>query len=469
MDALVLARMQFAANITFHILFPTISIALGWMLLFLRLRWLRARRADPVGAQGWLDAYRFWTKVFALSFALGVVSGITMSFQFGTNWPGFMERVGNVAGPLLGYEVLTAFFLEAGFLGVMLFGHGRVGERVHLMATVLVAFGTTLSAFWILALNSWMQTPAGYEVVDGTYHVKRWIDVVFNPSFPYRFAHMMLASALTCAFLLAGVSAWQLLRGVAARSAPRVLRVGLTLAALAIPLQIAVGDAHGLNTRHHQPAKIAAMEGVWETERGAPLLLFAVPDAARRMNHLELKVPRLASLILTHELDGEIQGMNDFRDRHPPPLPVFLAFRVMVGMGLLMLAASWIGWWLCRRARWEPERLPRPLLRLLAGMTFSGWVATVAGWIVTEVGRQPFVVYGLVRTADVASAVPPALIVVTLALYASMYLALVVAYVSVVGYMAGKPEEILAIDALERAASPAGIATPAVPVAGEAT
>lgn len=458
MDALVLARMQFAANITFHILFPTVSIGLGWMLLFLRLRWLRLRVDDPVAAQGWLDAYRFWTKVFALSFALGVVSGITMSFQFGTNWPGFMQRVGNVAGPLLGFEVLTAFFLEAGFLGIMLFGHGKVGERVHLAATFLVAFGTTLSAFWILALNSWMQTPAGYEIVTGTYRVKSWMAVIFNPSFPYRFTHMMLASALTCAFLLTGVSAWQLLRGVAGRSAPRVLRVGLTLAALAIPLQVVVGDAHGLNTRHYQPAKIAAMEGVWDTERGAPLLLFAVPDNAQRMNHLEVKVPRLASLILTHDLDGEIQGMNDFRDRHPPPLPLFFAFRVMVGMGMLMLATSWLGWMLCRRARWQPDRLPRPLLRLLAGMTFSGWVATVAGWYVTEVGRQPFVVYGLVRTADVASGVPPALIVATLALYMTMYVALIVAYVSVVKYMAGKPEEILAIDAMAQAATPAALA-----------
>ena len=398
--------------------------------------------------------------MFALSFALGVVSGITMSFQFGTNWPGFMERVGNVAGPLLGYEVLTAFFLEAGFLGVMLFGHGKVGERAHLAATFLVAFGTTLSAFWILALNSWMQTPAGYEIVEGTYRVKSWIAVIFNPSFPYRFTHMMLASALTCAFLLAGVSAWQLLRGLAGRSASRVLRLGLTLAALAIPLQIVVGDAHGLNTRRYQPAKIAAMEGVWDTERGAPLLLFAVPDSTQRMNHLEVKVPRLASLILTHDLDGEIQGMNHFRDRHPPPLPLFFAFRVMVGMGMLMLATSWLGWMLCRRARWQPDRLPRPLLRLLAGMTFSGWVATVAGWYVTEIGRQPFVVYGLVRTADVASSVPPALIVVTFALYVTMYVALIVAYVSVVKYMAGKPEEILAIDAMEQAATPAGVVTP---------
>jgi cytochrome d ubiquinol oxidase subunit I len=457
MDALILARMQFAANITFHILFPTISIALGWLLLFFRWRWLRTRGgSDARFAQGWLDAYRFWTKVFALTFALGVVSGITMSFQFGTNWPGFMEKAGNVAGPLLGYEVLTAFFLEAGFLGVMLFGHGKVGERVHLMATVLVAFGTTLSAFWILALNSWMQTPAGHEIVDGEFHVVSWLAVIFNPSFPYRFAHMLLASALTCAFLLIGLSAWQVLRGVGQRSAARVMRVGLTLAAMLVPVQIVVGDMHGLNTLEHQPAKIAAMEGVWETERGAPLLLFAVPDARERRNHFEVAVPNGASLILTHKADGAIRGMNDFPDAHPPPLQMFFAFRIMVGMGMLMLATSWLGGWLYRRARWQPAQLPRVLLWLFVGMTFSGWVATVAGWYVTEIGRQPYIVYGLVRTADVISKVPSGMIGLTLALYASLYLALIVAYVAVLKYMAEKPDELLLPEAAERVTTPPG-------------
>jgi cytochrome d ubiquinol oxidase subunit I len=462
MDALILARMQFAANITFHILFPTISIGMGWLLLFFRVRWLKTRHGpDPALAQGWLDAYRFWTKVFALSFALGVVSGITMSFQFGTNWPGFMEKVGNIAGPLLGYEVLTAFFLEAGFLGVMLFGHGKVSERVHLMATFFVAFGTTLSAFWILALNSWMQTPAGYEVIDGVYHAKSWIAVIFNPSFPYRLAHMLLASALTCSFLLVGLSAWQTLRGVAGRSAPRVLRVGLSVAAIAIPVQIFVGDQHGLNTLEHQPAKIAAMEGVWETERGAPLLLFAIPDEKTRSNHFEIAVPRGASLILTHEWDGEIKGMNEFGDKHPPPLPLFFAFRIMVGMGMLMLAVSWLGWWFYRRAAWQTARLPRPLLWVFAGMTFAGWIATVAGWYVTEIGRQPFIVYGLIRTAEVASQVPSPMIALTLALYLVLYVALILAYVGVLKYMAEKPEEVLAADAIDQATTPAGISTPA--------
>ncbi|HKX95111.1 MAG TPA: cytochrome ubiquinol oxidase subunit I [Methylibium sp.] len=453
MDALLLARAQFAANITFHILFPTITIALGWFLMFMRWRWLRTRDS------AWLGAYRFWTKVFALSFALGVVSGITMSFQFGTNWPGFMEKVGNIAGPLLGYEVLTAFFLEAGFLGIMLFGHGRVSERVHMMATFFVAFGTTMSAFWILVLNSWMQTPAGHEIVDGVFHVVSWPAVLFNPSFPYRFAHMLLASALTCAFLMAGLSAWQLLRGQSERSAPKVLRVGLTVAALLIPLQIFVGDLHGLNTLKHQPQKVAAMEGVWETERGAPLLLFAWPDGEARSNHFEIAIPKMASFILTHDFDGEIKGLNDFPDAHPPVATVFWSFRVMVGMGVLMLATSWAGWFLARRAGWVPERIPRLALWALAGMTFSGWIATVAGWWVTEVGRQPYIVYGLLRTADVAATtVPSPMIALTFTMYMVVYLALIFAYVTVLKYMAEKPEDVLQPDLVETAGAKAAAA-----------
>ena len=454
MDPILLARMQFAANITFHILFPTISIALGWLLLFFRARYLRADAADV--KQAWLNAYRFYTKVFALTFALGVVSGVTMSFQFGTNWPGFMERAGDVAGPLLAYEVLTAFFLEAGFLGVMLFGHGRVSERVHLWATFFVAFGTTISAFWILALNSWMQTPTGHTVVEGRFVVESWLQVLFNPSFPYRFTHMLLASTLTCAFLISGLSAWQLLKGSAQGSAPKVLRVGLTLAALLIPLQIFVGDQHGLNTLEHQPQKIAAMEGLWDTTRGAPLLLFAIPDGQTRENHFEIALPKLASLILRHDLDAEVKGLNDFRDRHPPVFAVFWAFRVMVGMGVLMLATSWLAWWLYRRSGWLPQRVPRALLWWLAAMTFSGWVATVAGWWVTEIGRQPFLVYGLLRTADVASQVSAPMIGLTLTLYVVVYAALVLAYVAVLKYMAEKPEEVLAKEAAERAAMAAG-------------
>ena len=434
LDPLLLARIQFAANISFHILFPTITISLGWFLLFMRWRWVRTRDT------GWLIAYRFWTKVFALSFALGVVSGIVMSFQFGTNWPGFMERTGNISGPLLGYEVLTAFFLEASFLGIMLFGHDRVSERVHLIATFLVALGTTLSAFWILSLNSWMHTPAGYEIIDGEFHARNWFEIVFNPSFPYRLTHMLLASVLTTSFLVAGLSAWQLLRGKANRSTQRMLRTGLTVAAVTIPLQIFAGDLHGLNTLEHQPQKVAAMEGIWETERGAPLLLFAIPDEATRSNRFEIGIPYGASLVLTHELDGEIKGLNEFIGSHPPVAPVFFGFRLMVGIGLLMLLVSWVGLWLYKRRGWQAQALPRALLWTLAGMTFSGWVATLAGWYVTEIGRQPYVVQGLLRTADVASAVPAANIAFTLAAYLTVYLALIVAYVSVLRHMAEKPE-----------------------------
>jgi cytochrome d ubiquinol oxidase subunit I len=448
MDAVILARMQFAANMSFHILFPTISIALGWNLLFFRWRWLRTRDT------AWLAASRFWTKVFALTFALGVVSGITMSFQFGTNWPGFMEKVGNVAGPMLGYEVLTAFFLEATFLGVMLFGQGKVSERVHLLATFLVAFGTTLSAFWILSLNSWMHTPAGYEIIDGVFHVKSWFDVVFNPSLPYRLTHMLFASGLTAAFLLAGVSAWQVLRGKANPSTPKVLRTGLTVAAVLIPLQIFVGDEHGLNTLKYEPQKIAAIEGIWHTERGAPLLLFALPNAQTERNDYAIGIPNGASMILRHEMDGEIQGLDTFKDAngptHPPVAPLFFGFRIMVGTGMLMLLASWSGLWLYRRRSWVADRLPRPLLWLLTGMTFAGWLATLAGWYVTEIGRQPYIVFGLLRTSEVASNVASPMIALTLALYLTVYLALIVAYIAVVKYMAEKP-----IDALpEPAGSP---------------
>jgi cytochrome d ubiquinol oxidase subunit I len=436
MDAILLARMQFAANITFHILFPTITIALGWALLYMRWRWLRTQQL------GWLAAYRFWTKVFALCFALGVVSGVVMSFQFGTNWPGFMERLGNIAGPLLGFEILTAFFLEATFLAIMLYGHGRVSERVHLIATALVAFGTTMSAFWILALNSWMHTPAGYEIRDGVFFARDWSEIIFNPSFPYRLSHMLLASGLTVAFLIAGVSAWQVLRNQANASTPLMLRFGLTLGAILIPLQILAGDLHGLNTFAHQPAKVAAMEGIWQTKQGAPLIVFAIPDEAQRTNHFEISIPYGASLILTHAWYGEVRGLDEFVGSHPPVAPVFFAFRIMVGTGLLMLLFSWAGLWLYRRRGWVAERLPRPLLGGLALMSFSGWVATVAGWYVTEIGRQPYMVQGLLRVADLASDVPAAHIGITLTLYVTVYLALLVAFVRVVVYMAGKPADL---------------------------
>lgn len=434
MDALLLSRLQFAANISFHILFPTITIALCWFLVFFRVRYLVTRDA------AWEEAYYFWTKVFALTFALGVVSGIVMSFQFGTNWPGFMEKTGNISGPLLGYEVLTAFFLEASFLGIMLFGRGRVSERVHLIATLLVAAGTTMSAFWILSLNSWMQTPAGYEIVNGQFIPTDWLAVVFNPSFPYRFAHKLLASTLTAGFLIAGLSAWQLLKGSATPGTHKALRTAVSAVVVAMPLQFVVGDLHGLNTLEHQPAKIAAMEGVWETERGAPLTLFGLPDEEARTTHLAVKVPKLASLILTHEWDGELKGLNEFEGQHPPVAPVFWAFRVMVGVGSLMLLVAAVAAWQVWKGRRRAQVvLPRPLLWTLAGMTFSGWVATLSGWYVTEIGRQPFIVYGALRTAEVATQVPPANIALTLTAYLVVYGLLLVTYVGVLKYMAEHP------------------------------
>ncbi|MFO1192894.1 MAG: cytochrome ubiquinol oxidase subunit I [Rhodoferax sp.] len=428
LDPLLLARLQFAANISFHILFPSISIALGWVLLYFKTRYVVTRQAH------WMDAYQFWVKVFALTFALGVVSGVTMSFQFGTNWPGFMNTVGNVAGPLLAYEVLTAFFLEATMLGVMLFGRERVSERMHTIATFLVAAGTTASAFWILALNSWMHTPAGFEMVDGQAQVTSWWAVIFNPSFPYRLTHVLLASGLTVAFLLAGISAFRWLRQDRGADVQAALRTGVFSAALLIPLQIGVGDLHGLNTLEHQPAKIAAMEGIWQTQRGAPAVLFALPDAATQSNRFEIAIPGLASLYLTHDWNGEIRGIQDFAGQHPPVAPVFWAFRVMVGVGLLMLAVSWLAAWQLRRQR----ELRRWMVRVLVGMSFSGWVALLAGWYTTEIGRQPWLVQGVLTTAQAASTVPAGSIALTLTLYLVLYALLLVAYVSVLFHLAAK-------------------------------
>lgn len=428
LDTLILSRIQFAANISFHILFPTITIALAWMLVFFKWRYSRTQ------ALVWLDVYYFWVKIFALTFALGVVSGITMSFQFGTNWPGFMERVGNVAGPLLGYEVMTAFFMEATFLGVMLYGRGRVPEWVHTLATVLVAVGTSMSAFWILVLNSWMHTPSGYEIIDGIVHVTSWKEVIFNPSLPYRFVHTLLASALTASFLIAGISAYQIMKKPEHRSSKLGLKVGLFAAAGFIPVQIFVGDLHGLNTLEHQPAKVAAMEGVWETEQGAPLLLFAMPNEETRSNDFQLAIPKLASLILTHDLDGEIKGLNEFAPEHPPVKPIFFGFRVMVGVGVLMLFVSWYG--AVKMVR--NKALPKSYLYIVLAMTFSGWIGTLAGWYVTEVGRQPWLVSGVLRTSEAVTTVVSSSVMTSLVMYLVIYAVLLVAYIHTLFYLARK-------------------------------
>jgi cytochrome d ubiquinol oxidase subunit I len=428
LDPTLLARIQFAANITFHILFPTISIGLGWFLLYFKTRFV------STGKQFWMDAYQFWIKIFALTFAIGAVSGITMSFQFGTNWPGFMNTVGNIAGPLLAYEVLTAFFLEATMLGIMLFGRGRVSEWVHTTATWLVALGTTASAFWILALNSWMHTPAGFEMIDGKAYVTSWFEVIFNPSFPYRFTHMMIASGLTVSFLLAGISAYRWLKKDVSDAVMATMRAGVFVAAVLIPVQIFVGDLHGLNTLEHQPAKLAAMEGIWKTQKGVPAVLFALPDEKSKTNNFEIAIPNLASLYLTHHWDGEVLGLDAFEGKHPPVAPVFWAFRVMVGIGLLMLVVSWWATFELRIKR-RPSQM---IAKILVAMTFAGWVALIAGWYVTEIGRQPWLVYGLLTVAQAAATVPATSIALTLTIYLLLYILLLGAYISVVFYLAKK-------------------------------
>lgn len=429
-DPFILARAQFAANISFHILFPAITMGLAWILLFFRVRY------TTTDDKHWENAYHFWVKIFALSFAIGVVSGITMSFQFGTNWPGFMERTGNISGPLLGYEVLTAFFLEATFLGVMLFGKNRVSNKVHLLSCALVAVGTSLSAFWILSLNSWMQTPAGYTIEDGVFHVDSWAAVIFNPSFPYRLAHMMTATMLTAAFLVLGVSAWRMKQKVDGPATAKIFKAMAVLAMILAPLQVVIGDLHGLNTLEHQPAKIAAIEGVWETHRGVPFTVFGVPDEETRSTRFALEIPYAASWILTHDINGEVRGLNEFAGEHPPVAMVFWSFRVMVGVGMMMILVSWwAGWELFKRK----QRPSAWLLTAASWMTFSGWVAVLAGWYVTEIGRQPWIVQGLLTSAEVVADHSSGVMLSTFTGYMALYGFILVSYIATLRYMATKP------------------------------
>lgn len=414
MDVALLSRIQFALTVSFHILFPTMTIGLAILIATWEGLWLKTR--NPL----YLQLAKFWIKPFAITFGSGVVTGIVLSYEFGTNFSEFSHIVGPVLGPLMTYEVLTAFFLEAGFLGVMLFGWQRVGERLHFAATVIVAIGTVLSAFWILAANSWMQTPAGYAFVNGQYVPVDWFKVIFNPSFPYRLAHMLLASFITASFVVAGISAWYLLKGRAQAFAKKGLSMTLWILLFLTPLQAWVGDEHGLEVKEHQPMKLAAMEGIWpKTEKSAGLRLFAWPDEKAETNHYEVKVPYLASIILTHSLDGELHGLKSVpADERPPVKPVFFSFRVMVGLGVLMIfVALWANWRRRGGKLWEDRRL----LRLLTWMTPAGLVATVAGWWVVEIGRQPWLVYGLVRTEQVVSPLPAEKVMLSLTLFVLTY------------------------------------------------
>lgn len=398
LDPVLIARIQFAFTVSFHIIFPSFTIGLASWLAVLEWRWLRTD--NPVYA----DVYGMWVKIFAVAFGMGVVSGVVMSFQFGTNWSAFSDRAGNILGPLLGYEVLTAFFLEASFLGIMLFGWNRVGKRMHFTATLLVAFGTLVSAFWILSANSWMQTPQGARVAEnGMFFPTDWFQIIFNPSFPYRFVHMVTAAYLTTAFVATGVGAFYLFRGRNVKHARVMLGMGMIMAIFVAPSQVLIGDFHGLNTLKHQPAKVAAMEGLWETRHGAPLNLFGWPDQEAEKTLYAVEIPKISSLILTHDLNGEVKGLKAWpREDRPPVFGVFWAFRIMVGAGVLMALTGLTGLILYLRKRLFETRWFQ--LWCMA-MTPLGFIAVLDGWFVTEMGRQPYIVYGLMRSAEAASPV----------------------------------------------------------------
>lgn len=416
LDPIILARIQFAFTVSFHIIFPAFTIGLASFLAFLEWRWLATSDAH------YRDTYQFLVKIFAVTFAMGVVSGVVMSYQFGTNWSMFSDRVGNIIGPLLGYEVLTAFFLEASFLGIMLFGWQRVGPKMHFFATCVVAIGTLMSAFWILAANSWMQTPQGFEMhADGRLYPLSWLEIIFNPSFLFRLSHMVIAAFLTTALVVGGIGAYYLWHKRHTPQAKIMLGMATLMVALAAPLQLMVGDLHGLNTLKHQPAKVAAMEGIWDTERGAGLRLFAWPDASQEKNLYEVKIPYLSSLILTHHQYGQIKGLKAFAPQDRPPVwPVFWAFRVMVGLGSLMIALGLISAVAyLRKTLFTSRGLQGFWMLMMPG----GFVALLAGWFVNEIGRQPYTVYGVIRTVEsVSPAIVSQQIVWSLLAFVVMYL-----------------------------------------------
>ncbi len=412
--ALLLARLQFSWTIGVHILFPSFTIGLASYLAVLEGLWLKT------GKQVYIRLFKYWVKIFAVVFAMGVVSGIVMSYEFGTNWSVFADKTGPILGPLLAYEVLSAFFLEAGFLGIMLFGLSKVGKKLHFTATLMVAIGTFFSAFWILSANSWMQTPQGYSINDvGQFVPEDWLKIVFNPSFPYRLMHMVIAAYLTTAFVVGAVGAWHLLRDKTCEGARVMFSMAMWMAAIVAPLQIFVGDMHGLNTMEHQPAKIAAMEGHFETQKGAPLILFGIPDMEAEETKYAIEIPKLGSLILTHHADGEIIGLKAFpKEDRPNSLIVFWAFRIMVGLGTLMASLGLFSLWL----RWRKKLYDTALFHKAAVlMAPSGFMAVIAGWTVTEVGRQPYTVYGLLRTNQSAAPVEAPAVATSLLIFIIVY------------------------------------------------
>ncbi|EPJ7149043.1 TPA: cytochrome ubiquinol oxidase subunit I [Proteus mirabilis] len=398
LSAFDLARIQFAFTVSFHIIFPAITIGLASFLAVLEGLWLKTRNKD------YLALFHFWSKIFAVNFAMGVVSGLVMAYQFGTNWSFFSDFAGSITGPLLTYEVLTAFFLEAGFLGVMLFGWNKVGEKLHFFATCMVALGTLMSTFWILASNSWMQTPQGFEIVNNQVVPVDWLAVIFNPSFPYRLAHMGVAAFLASAFFIAASASWHLLKGNKTSAMKKMLSMSIWIILILAPIQALIGDMHGLNTLKHQPAKIAAIEGHWQNNPGeaTPLILFGIPDMDEEKTKYALQIPYLGSLILTHSLDKQVPALKEFpKDDRPNSLIVFWSFRIMVGLGMLMILVGVWGTWLRYKKKLYQSNL---FLRSTFLMAPSGLIAILAGWFTTEVGRQPWVVYGIQRTRDAVSA-----------------------------------------------------------------
>ncbi|MDB5854379.1 MAG: cytochrome ubiquinol oxidase subunit [Herminiimonas sp.] len=412
-DTTLLSRIQFGFTISFHIVFPAFTIGVSAYIATLEVLWVRSRK------EHYHLLARFWTRIFAVSFAMGVVSGIVLSYQFGTNWSRFSTTVGNVIGPLMGYEVLTAFFLEASFLGIMLFGWNRVPPWLHTLACVIVAVGTAISGFWILAANSWMHTPAGHEMRNGVAIPVSWLHVIFNPSFPYRFAHMMIAAYLTTSLVVLATGARYLLEKRFEQQAKTMVRMGLGMVILLTPIQILVGDLHGGNTAEYQPVKVAAIEGHWDGSQPAGLVLFGWPDSTSESNRAEIAIPKLGSLIIKHDANGLFPGLKDFsRGDRPPVLPLFFMFRLMVGLGLLMLAIAVVGAVLWRRGKLFETRWFLGPLRFCWPL---GFVAILAGWMVTEIGRQPWLAYGILRTADASSPISVATVAVSLGLFVLVY------------------------------------------------
>ncbi len=413
LDAELLARIQFAFTISFHIIFPSFTIGLASWLAVLEGLYLKTNKSV------YSELYQFWVKIFAVSFGMGVVSGLVMSYQFGTNWSGFSDKVGNILGPLMAFEVLTAFFLESSFLGIMLFGWGRVSKKMHFAATIAVAVGTLISAFWILSANGWMHTPAGFRVENGIFYPTDWLAIIFNPSFYYKLPHMVVAAYLTTAFAVLAVGSWYLLNKKFIPHAKVMVGMSSLLIVMLAPLQPIIGDLHGLNTLHHQPQKVAAMEGIWENEKGAALRLFAIPDEKNETNSYSLEIPKLSSLILTHSLEGEVKGLKSWaKEERPPVKIVFFSFRVMVGIGLLMVFTAIIMAFLFYK-----ERLFNcpAFFRWSMIMGPSGFIAVLAGWFVTEVGRQPYLVYGLLHRSEGLSPVLGEQIAISLIAFIVVY------------------------------------------------